>query len=253
MKKELALWLTLSFSKDENRKMKNMIKAIFFDFDGVLVDSEKLHSDITIDFLHRHQIPIPDYEAYGVIGGNPKMNYWVNVYEKYKDVIPYTYDELISGIRNAHSCLKEYDYSKIMFKEVPTTLKSLKDKGYLLALASSSPMDYLIRNLNSCGINNIFDFIISGRDITESKPSPQIYNKCVEYFGLQSKECVVVEDSTFGIQAAKNAGLFTIAIKDYRFGMKQENADVFADNLYEVEKIIVSMVGEDNNGKIQTD
>ena len=253
MKKELALWLTLSFSKDENRKKSNMIKAVFFDFDGVLVDSEKLHSDITIDYLHRHQIPIPDYEAYGVIGGNPKMNYWVNVYEKYKDVIPYTYDELISGIRNAHNCLKEYDYSKIMFKEVPITLKSLKDKGYLLALASSSPMDYLIRNLNSCGINNIFDFIISGRDITESKPSPQIYNKCVEYFGLQSKECVVVEDSTFGIQAAKNAGLFTIAIKDYRFGMKQEKADAFADNLYEIENIIVSMEGGKNNGKIQTD
>ena len=90
-------------------------------------------------------MPIPDYEAYGVIGGNPKMNYWAGVYERYKDVIPCTYDELITGIRDAHKCLKEYDYSKIMFDDVPETLKILKEKGYLLALASSSAMDYLLK------------------------------------------------------------------------------------------------------------
>ena len=245
--------LTLSFSFSEGRKRGNMIKAIFFDFDGVLVDSEKLHSDITIDYLHRTNMPIPDYEAYGVIGGNPKMNYWESVYERYKNVMPCTYDELITGIRDAHKCLKEYDYSKIMFKDVPETLRTLKDKGYLLALASSSAMDYLIKNLNSCGISDIFDFIISGRDITESKPSPQIYNKCIEHFGLKPTECAVVEDSTFGIQAAKNAGLFTVAIKDYRFGMKQDNADAFADNLTEAMNILISMNSGYNDiyGKVQ--
>lgn len=220
-----------------------MIKAVFFDFDGVLVDSEKLHSDITIHYLHQEKIPIPDYEVFGGIGGNPKMNYWEGVYQRYKEVMPCSYDELISGIREAHKCLKDYDYSKIMFKDTPIILNGLKEKGFKLALASSSPMEYLIKNINSCGINNIFDYIISGRDITESKPSPQIYNKCVEYFGLERKECAVVEDSTFGIQAAKNAGLFTIAIKDYRFGINQKGADIFVDNLTEAMNILISMNG----------
>ena len=52
-----------------------------------------------------------------------------------------------------------------------------------------------------------------------------------------------MEDSTFGIQAAKNAGLFTIAIKDYRFGINQKGADIFVDNLTEAMNILISMNG----------
>lgn len=229
-----------------------MIKAIFFDFDGVIVDSEKLHSDLTINYLRSNKIPIPVYEVYGAVGGNPKMNYWKRVYNTYKNNISCSYNEFVGGIRNAHKSLKDFDYSKIMFEDVPYVLNNLKNKGYLLALASSSPRDYLVKNLINCGLTNIFDFIISGQEIEHSKPSPDIYNKCIECFNLQRDECIVIEDSFFGIQAAKNAGLFTIAIKDYRFGIRQELADAFADNLTDAMDILISIDSgyNDVNGKI---
>ena len=218
-----------------------MIKAVFFDFDGVIVDSEQLHSNVTMSYFKEANIPLSESIVYGDIGSNPKLNYWKGVYDEYKDIIPYTYEEFDEGIVNAHKKLKGFNYGTIMFPEVKEALTTLKEKGFFLALASSSAMDYLQRNIKACGLEGIFDFIISGRDLTESKPSPQIYNKCKEHFGLSDEECVVVEDSTIGIQAAKNANLYTIGIKDYRFGMNQEKADILVDNLKKAKDVIVSI------------
>lgn len=216
-----------------------MIKAIFFDFDGVIVDSEKLHTDNTINYFKEANIPLSDSIVYGDIGSNPKLNYWKGVYDEYKDIIPYTYEEFDEGILNAHKKLKNFNYGTIMFPEVKEALTTLKEKGFFLALASSSAMEYLQRNIKACGLEGIFDFVISGRDLTESKPSPQIYNKCKEHFGLSDDECIVVEDSALGIQAAKNANLYTIGIKDYRFGINQEKADILVDNLKDVTNLIL--------------
>ena len=218
-----------------------MIKAVFFDFDGVIVDSEKLHADNTLDYFKEANIPLSKNIVYGDIGTNPKMNYWLHVYNNNKDIIPYTYEEFMNGLAISRKKLKNFNYGTIIFPEVKEALITLKEKGFLLALASSSAMEYLQKNIKACGLEGIFDFIISGRDLIESKPSPQIYNKCKEHFGLSDEECVVVEDSTIGIQAAKNANLYTIGIKDYRFGMNQEKADILVNNLAEVSKLIISM------------
>ena len=218
-----------------------MIKAVFFDFDGVIVDSEKLHADNTLDYFKEANIPLSKNVVYGDIGTNPKMNYWLHVYNNNIDIIPYTYEEFMDGLAISRKKLKNFNYGTIIFPEVKEALITLKEKGFFLALASSSAMEYLQRNIKACGLEGIFNFVISGRDLTESKPSPQIYNKCKEHFGLNDEECVVVEDSTIGIQAAKNANLYTIGIKDYRFGMNQEKADILVDNLAEVSKLIISM------------
>ena len=85
-----------------------MIKAIFFDFDGVIVDSEKLHTDNTINYFKEANIPLSDSIVYGDIGSNPKLNYWKGVYDEYKDIIPYTYEEFDEGIVNAHKKLKDF-------------------------------------------------------------------------------------------------------------------------------------------------
>ena len=216
-----------------------MIKAVFFDFDGVIVDSENLHTDNTLNYFKEANIPLSKNIVYGDIGTNPKMNYWLHVYNNNKDIIPYTYEEFDEGITNAHKKLKDFNYGTIMFPEVKEALTTLKEKGFLLALASSSAMEYLQRNIKACGLEGIFDFVISGRDLTESKPSPQIYNKCKEHFELSDEECVVVEDSALGIQASKNANLYTIGIKDYRFGINQEKADILVDNLMEATALIL--------------
>ena len=218
-----------------------MIKAVFFDFDGVIVDSEKLHADNTLDYFKEANIPLSKNIVYGDIGTNPKMNYWLHVYNDNKDIILYTYDEFIKGFAISRKKLKSFNYGTIIFPEVKEALITLKEKGFFLALASSSAMEYLQKNIKACGLEGIFDFIISGRDLIESKPSPQIYNKCKEHFGLSDEECVVVEDSTIGIQAAKNANLYTIGIKDYRFGMNQEKADILVDNLKKAKDVIVSI------------
>lgn len=212
-----------------------MIKAIFFDFDGVIVDSEWLHSQVSINFLKSEGIDIPDTEVYKSIGGNRRMPFWPNLYQKYRNIIPYdSFDEFKERLHKYRQSINDYDYSRLLFPHTGETLKQLKERGYLLALASSSNMNYLVNNLHICHLDGLFDYIISGDSLKESKPNPEIYLKCLEHFYLNSDEAIVVEDSPFGIAAAKGAGCKVIAIKDYRFGLDQSQADIYIDGIKEI-------------------
>lgn len=212
-----------------------MIKGIFFDFDGVIVDSEVHHTGITEEFFKMENVNIPIEETYCLIGGNARMNTWELIYEKYRSEFHESYE----SFHQRHTAyfrkvINETDYSTIMFKEVYETLKTLKKQGYYLALCSSSPMAYLKQKLKECGIDIFFDEVLSGEDFKKSKPDPDIYLTCLEKSGLNKEEVVIVEDSPFGIKAAKSAGMKVFARKDYIFGLDQSETDYFIDTLDEL-------------------
>ena len=93
------------------------------------------------------------------------------------------------------------------------------------------------KELFGCGISNYFDLICTGDDFTESKPSPEIYLYCMNQFGLKPQECIVVEDSVFGIEAGKRAGMYVIARKT-NFSFSQEQADVIVTDLNSTQNLI---------------
>ena len=78
------------------------------------------------------------------------------------------------------------------------------------------------------------DVIVSGEMFRESKPNPEIYKFTLKKLGLEARECVAIEDSTYGIQAAKGAGITTFAKKDNRFHYNQSIADVVIDDLSQI-------------------
>ena len=128
-----------------------------------------------------------------------------------------------------------------MFPHVRETLDYLKDKGYILALASSSK-EYEIDNvLKRCDLKDYFKLIISGEVFKESKPNPEIYLTCIKRLNLEAKECVAIEDSEYGIEAAKKAGLICIAKRDDRFNYDQSKADYFIDNHDEIKDILENL------------
>ncbi len=103
-----------------------------------------------------------------------------------------------------------------------------------MALASSTSRAGIEDVLTSCGLKGDFDYIVSGEEFKESKPNPEIYLHTADTLKREPKECLVVEDSTYGIMAGHGAGMTVASIIDNRFGFDRSLADYSINGLFEV-------------------
>lgn len=213
-----------------------MVKAVFFDCDGVLIDSERFDQSLNEDFIHAYHLDIDPKVFYMLVGASPSLNLWPELYSRISGRIPWSQEEFRQKYRefrkSSHRTLCFHD---ILFDDVPRTLRYLKEeKGLIIACASSSPPDYIAQAMEECGIRPYFDLLVSGFDFRRSKPDPEIYQFCRDKFGLFSEECLVIEDSTYGIQAARAAGMPVLARRDTLFSMDQSGAAAVIDTLDEI-------------------
>lgn len=119
-------------------------------------------------------------------------------------------------------------------------MEKLKANGFHIGMASSSPRDKVLQNLDTLGLTDYFEIIVSGLDFKHSKPDPEIYFYTMEKMGVKPEDCYVVEDSTFGLQAAERAGAVVICKRDDRLGYDQSGADYYIDRLAEIADICFS-------------
>ena len=116
------------------------------------------------------------------------------------------------------------------------TLEYLKDKGYRIALASSTRGPVVTRQLEKAGLLSFFESLSTGDKVSHSKPDPEIYKLACKSLNLPPKKCAAVEDSPNGIKSAKSAGLFTIMVPD-RIEPDEEllrKVDFLCSNLSEI-------------------
>ena len=104
--------------------------------------------------------------------------------------------------------------------EVRETLAALKAAGIKVAIGSSSKNTKFI--LKQVGLDDVFDAVSDGTNITKSKPDPEVFLKAAEYIGLPPEECLVVEDAVAGIEAAKCGGMKAAGIGDAAFYEKTD-------------------------------
>lgn len=119
-------------------------------------------------------------------------------------------------------------------------LASLKGK-VKLALASMNNKPVIDRMLMACGLSEFFDVVLSADEVLNPKPNPEVFLKCASKLGLQPERCVVVEDSVFGVRAAKAARMRCIAVLSgvsSRNELEQEHPDLFVASLEEKETIL---------------
>ena len=214
-----------------------MIKAVIFDMDGVLVDSEPVYQEATINVLNSLNIKATKDDLLKLAGGS-SLHFNKFIQDVSKGSISC---EDFNKICDQYYLDNPVKYEEIMFPHVRETLDYLKDRGYILALASSSK-EYEIENvLKRCDLKDYFKLIVSGEVFKESKPNPEIYLTCIKKLNLEAKECVAIEDSEYGIEAAKKAGLICIAKRDDRFNYDQSKADYFIDDHDEIKDILESL------------
>ena len=214
-----------------------MIKAVLFDLDGVLINSEVQEQKWTKkEYLDKNGIEIPIERFDLLIGTHKKQNMWEMVLEGYRDKVPDTFKK---DLRNYKTLKRQtFDYRTILFPDVVEYLGFLKQNNVKIACASSSNIDYIHNALSKCGIIDYFDLICTGDDFMESKPSPEIYLYCMNNFGLKPQDCIVVEDSVFGIEAGKRAGMYVVARKT-DFSFSQEHADDIVTDLNSTQNLFV--------------
>lgn len=214
-----------------------MIKAVIFDMDGVLVDSEPVYQEATINVLDSLNIKATKEDLLKLAGGS-SLHFNKFIQDVSKGSISC---EDFNKICDQYYLDNPVKYEEIMFPHVRETLDYLKYKGYILALASSSK-EYEIENvLKRCDLKDYFKLIISGEVFKESKPNPEIYLTCIKRLNIEADECVAVEDSEYGIEAAKKAGLICIAKRDDRFNYDQSKADYFIDDHDEIKDVLENL------------
>ena len=215
-----------------------MIRGLFFDLDGVLIDSEYWHQKLNERCLKDLGCEDIDPRVFHVLIGSGKgVDAWAKIYEG----IPSRYRENDFKQTFRKYKMKQYDYPpfrQIVFPEVRDALHELKDLGYRMACCSSSAKAYIEKALKDCEIDGCFELIITGHDFSQSKPNPEIYLTAMDRMELDRSECMVIEDSPYGLEAGKNAGMVSVARRDEHFNLDQSKADYIIDSLSDLKNLI---------------
>jgi HAD superfamily hydrolase (TIGR01509 family) len=122
-----------------------------------------------------------------------------------------------------------YDDGLVSFGDAVTTARQLRAEGVALALATSSQRERLERTLVAADLDGLFSVTVAGDEVAHGKPAPDGYLSAARLLGVDPADCVAVEDSQAGIDAAKDAGMLVLAV--LRPGLLQalNGADLFAD------------------------
>ena len=218
-------------------------KAVIFDMDGVIVDTERYYWDELRALADHLGINVTTEELNAQVGQSTQafLRMLVDWYER-AGRGRMTIDEAIAVYgkwAQGRSC----DYAAIMNPGVREALDGLCERGVRVALASSSPLENIHQVLAACGLTDAFEVIVSGVDFTESKPNPDIYLHTLGKLGLPAAACCCVEDSVPGITAGKRAGLTVFAKREGRFGFSQDAADAILDRVDDILTVAPRLFG----------
>lgn len=208
-----------------------MIKAVIFDMDGVIIDSEIEYLKHDLEFARTKRPSIQLEDLFGMVGSS-REDCWGCMARAVDN--GQTWEELRNEFRSKWNVLSLIDYQKIFRLEIPEILTQLKAMGLRIALASSTQLDVIERVLKLNGIYDDFELLVSGAQFKRSKPDPEIYHYTAARLGLKESECLVIEDSTFGVTAASRAGMKIAALIDHRFHFDQSLADYRMESLNEI-------------------
>lgn len=187
-----------------------MINCVIFDMDGVVVNTEPLSHSANTAMYRSLGIEVPD-EVYATFMGNSDKN----IVEKLKNLydIKLTNEELLEEKYKYFFNAFDNAAGLELMPGVKDLIIELHAKGVKLILASSSSKNKIEKIFTRFGLHPYFDHIVSGEDFENSKPDPAIFNEAARLSGYSKTKCVVIEDSTNGIKAAKAAGIYCIAYK----------------------------------------
>jgi len=204
-------------------KIPKNIKCVIFDMDGVLIDSEELHKKAYYETFNSLNIEVSD-ALYKSFTGSSTINAFQRLVAHFN--LEQHPTALVLDKRKRYVNFFENDPNLHLVAGVEEIIRYLYEKGITLILASSSAMINIDRVFNRFNLNQYFTAKISGADLKESKPHPEIFNKAAILANMPKENCVVIEDSDNGVTAANDANIFVFGYANkLSEGQTLENAD----------------------------
>ena len=200
-----------------------MIKAVIFDMDGTMLDTEHVKEEGLKYVGESLNVKIDDQTLTQIRGTNNT---------RLKEILCNKFEGL-----NVEKLLETREkYVEKYFENNPIETKKgliellefLKNHDYKMAVASSSNLEVIKKYLKKVGVFDYFDVIIGGDIVTKGKPDPEIYSKCLEQLNLSKEECIGVEDTANGVLSIHRAGMKPIMIPDLEEPSKEIENLVYA-------------------------
>ncbi len=208
-----------------------LLKAVIFDMDGVIIDSEPLHAKAAVLALEKYKVSVQIEYAYGFIGTTTSVMSRKMIEDFHLTI---TAEELLKANEDAKEyLLKAEGYPIIPY--VKELMEDLHRNGMKLIIASSSSSAAIESVMKSLQIENLFDGYISGTAMKQPKPAPDIFLAAAKQLGVEPSECIVIEDSYNGVSAAVAAGITCLGFLNPNSGKQDlSQADILAEGFEEV-------------------
>ena len=217
-----------------------MIKAIIFDFDGLLVNTEELRELSIRNFLKRYGKVFKRSDYVMTMSGSREE---VTKFLKKKYSLPGQIDKLSDERISIFDQL--FGERLALMEGVTQLLTRARKLKVKCAIATGRGKDYVLDGLNRLGILDNFEAIVCAEDVVKRKPDPEVYLLAAKKIGIAPSFCLALDDSPNGVESAKNAGMKVIYVPSARyFDSWHDDADLTVKSLHEVSDGILNKLAK---------
>jgi len=197
-----------------------VLKALIFDMDGILVDSMPFHAAAWKKAFLDMGMEIKDEDIYEIEGSNPRNGLPLLIRKARKEPDAYDFEMITSIYRQEFERIFELK----SFDGLKECLELLKTR-FLLSVVSGSDR-LIVHGIVDQLFPGIFDIVVTGDDVTNSKPDPDPFLKAIELLKVRREECIIIENAILGVEAAKKAEIYCIGVPTYLEPSRLDRADL---------------------------
>ena len=214
-----------------------MIQTVIFDMDGVIVDTEPVHRYAYYKQFEELDIEVTE-AMYTSFTGFSTRNTFQTLKEQFQ--LTHEVEDLIQRKRNIFNDAFDTKEDLELLDGVRTLIEDLHQKGIQLILASSASKVTIDRVFTRFGLHDFFTHIVSGEDFPKSKPHPAIFEHAASLSIAPKENCIVIEDSTNGVRAAKAAGIYCVGyVSEHSKDQHLDEADLVINHFKELSAQVI--------------